>query len=580
MAELVPSIRTRYPGKTIMNSRFKLALLCISLSLLSACGGGSSDTPNPPGGSGTPSSPAAPTPPAAQPAFTLSLDADKAVVFQGATAAVRASVTRQGGFTGAVSVQLTGLPPGVSASPAVIAEGASAVQLTLAANAEAPHSLPTAAGVEGSAMINAATQRSAQALNVTVRGRAGMADTSFAGGSFLTRVGTSEDYAQAVAVQADGKVLVAGSTSTTAGIQIAVVRYLRDGGTDTSFGTDGRATVAVGTRDDKAMAIAVQPDGKIVVAGLSNQGATSGYDFALVRLLANGAVDSGFGNSGRVVTDFGGDNDRAFALLLMPDGSIVAAGQTNRTGVTGLDFALARYAADGRPDATFGAGGQVVTAALPGSTGDVIRGLALQTVNGQPYILAVGGEGDFTAARYTPTGALDSGFGTGGKLSGLFGVSIGSAYAVTVLPSGEAVLAGHVGHDFAAVKLSASGQLDPTFGPARDGRFRHSMASNNWDEATAVVRQADGKLILGGWAYTGVGTSGDFAALRLNADGTLDTGFGNGGTVQRAVADNGKTDLGRALVLQVDERIPTVRALLAGEAQDINRDFALLRLWL
>ncbi len=150
---------------------------------------------------------------------------------------------------------------------------------------------------------------------MTVRGVAGMADTSFGGGSFLTRVGTSEDYAQAVAVQPDGKVLVAGSTSSAAGIQIAVIRLLRDGALDTSFGTEGRAVVAVGTRDDKAMAVAVQPDGKIVVAGLSQQGTAAGYDFALVRLLSTGAVDTAFGNNGRVVTDFGGDNDRAFALL-------------------------------------------------------------------------------------------------------------------------------------------------------------------------------------------------------------------------------------------------------------------------
>jgi uncharacterized delta-60 repeat protein len=550
---------------------------------LAGCDGGDDAAVTPGtsnGGNSGSNNPPPSTPPAAEQAFTLSLANDKAIVFQGATASVRASVTRQGGFTDAVSVQITGLPAGVSASPALIAAGASSVDLTLAAAADAPHSLPTSAGVEGSALVNAATQRSTQALTVTVRGTAGMADTSFAGGSFLTRVGASEDYAQAVAVQADGKVLVAGSTASNAGTQIAVVRYGRDGAVDTSFGSDGRAIVAVGTRDDRAMAIAVQSDGKIVVAGLTQQGA-SGYDFALVRLQANGALDTGFGSNGRVVTDFGGDSDRAFALLVLPDSSLVAGGQTNeRSASTGVDFALARYHPDGRLDAAFGNGGRVIAPILPGSTGDVIRGLALQTVNGKARILAVGGDGDFTAARFTANGTLDSGFGANGKVSGLFGVSIGSAYAITVLPSGEAVIAGHVGHDFAAVKLSVSGQLDPTFGPARDGRFRHAVAPNNWDEATAIVRQADGKFILGGWAYTGVGTSGDFAALRLNAEGTLDAGFGNAGTLQHAVATSGKTDLGRALVLQADERIPTVRALIAGEAQDSNRDFALLRLWL
>jgi uncharacterized delta-60 repeat protein len=165
-------------------------------------------------------------------------------------------------------------------------------------------------------------------------------------------------------------------------------------------------------------------------------------------------------------------------------------------------------------------------------------------------------------------------------VGGLFGSSIGSAFAVVVLPEGELVLAGHIGHDFAAVQLSPDGRLDPRFGPARDGRFRHSVAEANWDEATALVRQADGRLLLGGWAYRGVGTSGDFAALRLAADGTLDTSFGGGGVVRHALAAGEKPDFGRAMALQTDERVPTVRALLAGEAQDIDRDFALLRLWL
>jgi uncharacterized delta-60 repeat protein len=194
--------------------------------------------------------------------------------------------------------------------------------------------------------------------------------------------------------------------------------------------------------------------------------------------------------------------------------------------------------------------------------------------------VAVGGEGDFTVARYSLQGVLDGRFGQRGTTSGLFGTSIGSAFAVTVLPGGELVLAGHIGHDFAAVQLSPAGKLDTRFGPARDGRFRHAVAEANWDEATALVRQADGRLLLGGWAFSGVGTSGDFAALQLNADGTLDSSFGQGGVARHALATQDKTDLGRAMALQADERVPTVRALLAGEAQDIDRDFALLRIWL
>lgn len=570
---------------------FHRSLVAAAITLVAACGGGGADSAPPDanaGGGGAPAPQPQPQPqqqpqpqPQPQPAgsFSLGLADDKAIVFQGGTAVVRAQVARNGGFTGAVNVTVAGLPAGVNASPAIVPAGATETSLTLVAAAAAPHSLPTAVTVEGSATIDGATQRATHPLTVTVRGVAGMVDTSFAGGSHLTRVGSSEDYAHAVAVQADGKVLVAGSSASNQGTRIAVVRYLRDGTLDTSFGTDGKAVAAVGTREDVARAIAVQPDGRIVVAGLSYQG-TADYDFTLVRFMPDGSPDASFGNQGRVLSDFGGDSDRAFALLLMPDGRIVAGGQTNvNRASTGVDFALARYLADGRLDPSFGSGGKVVAPILPGSTGDMVRGLALQTVGGSARLLAVGGDGDFTAARFTEAGLLDNSFGNGGKVAGLFGVSIGSAHAVTVLPSGESVIAGHVGHDYAAVRLTPAGQLDPSFGPARDGRFRHAMSASNWDEATAITRQSDGRLLLGGWVYTGVGTEGDFGVLRLNADGTLDTGFGQAGVMTHAAAGS-KTDMGRAIVLQPDERIPSVRAIVAGEAQDTNRDFALMRLWL
>jgi uncharacterized delta-60 repeat protein len=519
--------------------------------------------------------------PAPQPAGSFSVEptSDKALVFQGSTAVVRIRLVRSGGFEGAVTIGLAGLPPGVSAAPTQVPAGANEAAITLAAQDGGPHSLPIAATLHGSATIAGAAQRKTSGLTVTVRGAAGVVDTSFAGGTPLTRVGDGEDYAHAAAVQADGKLLVAGSSAGNGSTRIAVVRYLRDGTPDPSFGVGGKAIAAIGSREDVARAIAVQPDGRIVVAGLSYQ-RRADYDFALLRFMPDGTPDARFGEQGRVVTDFGGDSDRAHSLLLMPDGRIVAGGQTNvNRGSSGVDFALARYLADGRLDTGFGNAGKVVAAILPGNTGDVVRGLALQTVAGSPRLLAVGGEGDFTAARFTESGALDASFGSGGRVAGLFGVSIGSAHAVAVLPSGEAVLAGHVGHDFAAVRLMPDGTLDPRFGPTGDGRFRHAMSATNWDEATGVARHADGRLLLAGWVYSGTGTAGDFGVLRLTADGRLDTGFGQGGTMTHAVAGK-KADMGRAIVLQGDERIPAVRAVVAGEAQDSNRDFALMRLWL
>jgi uncharacterized delta-60 repeat protein len=550
-----------------------IALVAALALGLSACGGSGGSESTPPANENPP--PIENPPPSDL--FTLTLSGDKLVLLQGATGRMQATIARVAGFNDAVTVELSGLPQGVSAAPVVIAAGATVADLVLSAQASAPHSLPTTATATGRANDKTA----AKPLTVTVRGRPGVVDTSFAGGTIVTPVDIGEDHVNAVAVQADGKVLVAGSSGTVGGTKLSVLRYQRDGALDTTFGTSGKVLVALGTNgNDRANAIAVQDDGKIVVAGSSQQG-TSGLDFALLRFNADGTADAGFGNGGKVFADFGSESDRAWALLLMPDQSIVVGGETNTgNSAGGVDFALARFSASGALVAGFGTQGKVITPLKSAAGTDVVRALALQTVGGATHILAVGGEGDFLAARYTDAGALDGTFASNGKVVGLFNANIGSAYAVTVLPDGAAVIAGHIGHNFAAVQLGASGQLDNRFGPANDGRFVLPVSAANWDEATAVVRQADGKLILSGWVYSGNSSAGDFAALRLQADGTIDSTFGNAGITIQPMAAGTKNDLAHAAVLQPDTRIPSVRAILAGEANGSNHDVALTRLWL
>ena len=505
--------------------------------------------------------------------ISMALASSKAVVMQGGSASTAITLTRVSGFAAGAQVQVDGLPAGVTARPLVVDEGGTTATLVLDAAATAPHSLPTSTTVT----LRAADAELTQALDVTVRGAAGTVDTSFGGGVVVTPVGVSEDYANAVAVQADGKVLVAGSTATSQGTQFSVVRHLRDGGLDASFGQGGKVVLPMGPRgNDVVAAIAVQPDGRIVLAGSSDQGA-SGMDFALLRLLPDGQPDASFGAGGKVIVDFFGGTDRARAIALLPDGRIVAGGEAHSGAAGGLDFALLQLQTDGTPDAGFGTGGRVVTAIRSGGSSELIRGLALPVVDGEQRILAVGGEGDFMAVRYRANGALDTTFGAGGKVAGLFNANIGSARAVTLLPGGQAVVAGHIGHRFAAVRLTVNGLLDAGFGTA--GRFEKSLV-DNWNEATAVALQADGKLVLGGWAYAGVGTSGDFAALRLTANGQLDAGFGDAGVLIRSAAAGTKSDQSDAMVLQADDRVPTVRAILAGEASSSNYDFALMRLWL
>jgi len=178
------------------------------------------------------------------------------------------------------------------------------------------------------------------ALALTRHHTDGKLDTSFDGdGKVITTFGSVDASAQSVAIQADGKIVVAGR----AGDKLALARYLPDGSLDPSFGSGGRVAISVGSGADRADAVAIQPDGKIVAAGRTAQG---GGNVALVRLLPNGVLDSSFGDAGRVITGIGGD-ESANGIAIQDDGRILIAGKTS----TGDGrFLLARYHAEAIDD--------------------------------------------------------------------------------------------------------------------------------------------------------------------------------------------------------------------------------------
>ncbi len=513
-----------------------------------------------------------PNPTPNTPGFSLNVSRDKFPILQGATETITVTVVREAGFEGAVDVTLSGLPSGTTATSVNIASSATTGDIKIDAGATAPHSLPTVVTVKGTSGDKSATKD----FNLTVRGPPGSLDTSFATGTVITPVGPGEDYAEAIAVQSDGKIILAGRSNTGAGNDFALVRYNRDGSLDTSFGTGGKVTTAVGSGGDEAYAVAVQSDGKILAAGSADGGA-SGLDFALVRYNADGSLDASFGTGGKVLTALGNATDRIYAIKLQADGKILAGGET-AAGATGQDFALVRYNADGSLDTSFGTGGTVVTAIASAGGRDTIFSLALQQVGGETRIVAAGGEGDFRLARYTSSGALDTSFGTGGTIANVFTSSIGSARAVTIDSAGKIVVAGHFSNDFALARLNESGALDTSFGNA--GKVVTQLNPGNDDVATAVALQEDGKILVGGWVHPNPGTSGDFAVVRYDVTGALDTTFAGSGKVVTSVAAGTKNDKASALVLQTDERVPTVRVLVSGSASDNNNDFALTRYWL
>src|SRR6266542_226493 len=217
----------------------------------------------------------------------------------------------------------------------------------------------------------------------------GSLDASFGtGGWVMTHFGSGTGTGVgALARQPDGKVVAAGGASNGTDTDFALARYNPNGSLDTSFGTGGKVTTPIGSGDDQARDIALQADGKLVAVGYSSdEGGAFTMDFALVRYAADGSLDTSFGGTGKVRTNLGPAYDDAFALVLQPDGKLVAAGYSD-TGSEG-DFALARYKANGSLDTSFGTDGKVTTSLYPGS--------------GVAFALARQPDGKRVAAGYSP----------------------------------------------------------------------------------------------------------------------------------------------------------------------------------
>jgi uncharacterized delta-60 repeat protein len=216
---------------------------------------------------------------------------------------------------------------------------------------------------------------------------------------------------------------------------------------DASFGTGGKATTDFGLVDQgfsyaQAYSLAVQPDGKLVVAGQAFIG--SGFDVALARYESNGMLDTSFGAGGKVTTDFGGSNDWMRSVAVLSDGKIVVAGQANIT--RGFGFALARYESNGTLDTSFGTAGKVTTDFFLLDQGFSVAQASTLAVLPDERIVVAGRayiNGGFHAAlaRYNTDGTLDASFGTGGRVSTNFGGDYEDVRSLAVQPDGKIVTA-------------------------------------------------------------------------------------------------------------------------------------------
>ena len=357
------------------------------------------------------------------------------------------------------------------------------------------------------------------------------------------------------------------TTITIAGLLLQTGAIGQPGSLDQSFGTGGTKVTPFGTgTGEQALAVAIQSDGKIVLAGYSNNGVFQ-EDFALARYNANGTLDNAFGSGGKVVTDFDSTMDRARAVVIQPDGKIIAAGYS---GVSmEQKFALVRYNSNGALDGSFGNNGRVTTSNIgPGWGG--AAGVALQP---DGKIVAVGHSGTLTnsyyaIARYNSDGSLDNSFSGDGKLNTAVTNDLNNALDVVVQPDGRILVAGRsysIDWDFSMARYEPNGDLDSTFGT--DGTLTFSTAPGE-DEAHAMVLQSDGKIVLAGRAEGAANR--DFAVARFNANGTIDNSFGSGGKVITPMGTG--NDDAYAVVVQ-----PNGRIIVGGEARTVASDFGLVR---
>lgn len=335
-------------------------------------------------------------------------------------------------------------------------------------------------------------------------------------GKVITDFGKNE-RAYAVALQPDGKIVVLGSQSKSDFSFMA--RYLPNGALDGTFGSGGKLTIPT----DDLTELALQPDGKIVALG-HHQSPDGDYKVALYRFLSNGAPDPAFNNGGKAWLDFGGD-DRGFALALQPDGRILAAGSGGSSGV------LIRL----WPDGTFDTGGKQTHAIVAGSvyppgSDEFVYALAVQP-DGKLLVAdevrsPAGNRSDAFVTRFLPGGQVDSAFGERGTVYASSG-TLNVANAIALQPDGKIVIAGRTGgsgmtDDFLIARFHPNGTVDKTFGDAFGAKTVHFGSGH--DTAYALAVTPDGKIVVVGDVFNG--TVNIWGVLRLTSAGQPDPSFG------------------------------------------------------
>lgn len=365
---------------------------------------------------------------------------------------------------------------------------------------------------------------------------AGALDPTFAGdGTVVTDIsGNRFDYIEDMALQSDGKIVVAGRhKSASKGEEFALVRYNANGSLDGTFGSGGKVVTTFGTKDDGIMGIAFQSDGKIVAGGYTT--VSNMRTFGLARYNVNGTLDSTFDGDGKLTTNVVSLSEGINDVVIQPDGKIIAVGYAEvASGVS--DFALVRYNTNGSLDTSFGSGGKVTTSGTTNADAVALQADGKIVVSGRANI----GEG--AIVRYNANGSLDTSFSGNGLLENALAESV--RFSGVAIQSNGMIVTTDIYRE-EVERWDASGNIDTTF--AGDGSadvYSYTLYD--------VAMQADGKILATG---SGSGPSYGLLVFRFNVDGTRDATFGIAGIAEAEPGPINAAGVGKSVLVQPDGRI-------------------------
>ncbi|HEY8688053.1 MAG TPA: T9SS type A sorting domain-containing protein [Chitinophagaceae bacterium] len=356
-------------------------------------------------------------------------------------------------------------------------------------------------------------------------------------GIVTTPIGAAGSVIHGMATQNDGKIVVAGSSNDGVNSEFAIARYNTNGSLDNTFDVDGKITTSFGSQAE-AFCMAIQSDGKIVAAGYMYNDST--WEFAVARYNVDGSLDSTFDGDGKLTTAISTVDDEINAIAIQSDGKIVVAGYSNASGDINAyepDLAVVRYNTDGSLDSTFNGNGILIT-----SLGfyDVAYSVAIQT-NGKIVLAGTHANGsnyEFLVVRYNIDGSLDNTFNGDGIITTAISSSYDVIHSIAIQNDGKIVASGVSGngstYDFSLARYNTDGSLDSTFND--DGKLITAIGTS-LDVPTSIVIGSDGKIVVAA-GVTDYNNNRDIALVSYNSNGSSDNSFGLNGKIITAIDGN------------------------------------------